>query len=347
MKKIKQSYLSSLLRKSIQNGVDYVSEGHYIKYDFNTLYLKPFDNSIANHFQLDPILNELLALLKIRREKHFIKLALHFQEGLEIKKHLLYLLGLAIAQYFGNIKQLSLIFSRCDVADEDLEKLLDPISKKLKSLREINLHFNCCAKISDKGLAYIRQFILMRLKNIKHCSLVCSRNKTVVIGYRYLYFEPNIQKRLKYLSPVVEWSGGYSGNQTKVKQPVCISQRISRYLTNLQHLTLVLPFTTLYLNKAKENILFKLCQNLKKLKVLNFSFSEFNSVTDEVVNEITVAIGLNLINLEDLTLDFKYCENITDESLKVIDQNILLLRPNLHRLALSFNGCSGIEVKGL
>lgn len=92
----------------------------------------------------------------------------------------------------------------------------------------------------------------------------------------------------------------------------------------------------------KASVLCKICQSFKKLKVLNLSFYDFYSITNQKLNKIIAAIGHNLINLEDLTLDFQSCYNINDETLQVID---LLLKPNLHRLSLSFKDCEGIKVK--
>lgn len=69
MKKINNSYLSSLFRRSIQKGVEYVSEGHYLQFDFNTLSIKPFNSESENDFQLDPILEKILVLLRIREKR--------------------------------------------------------------------------------------------------------------------------------------------------------------------------------------------------------------------------------------------------------------------------------------
>ena len=333
--------LQTIFLKKIETGVQYYNENHYISFDGNSLEVTSFNEIwIGDSWPTDSILEKALKTLSLHNIKYLTKLKISIQASFSFKTSTIRHFGFSIARHFKTLKQLDLRFLSCTkVNSGNLRCLLDALTKGMGHLTEAKLYFLACDGLDDRCLEELKLSLVKRCKELRKFQVILA-GEILRVDKGFLYFEPDLKKRLQNDGILCLINGWYGQNKITSEGGASLCRSIAQYLKKLRSFTFPMEASQQKDHVKLTKYTFQMMASLQDLEDLNLSVNGYLKIDDVFLEKLTSCIGKNLKKLQSLSLDFPLEPEITTKGYRNFAQNLFLsLPPHLTYFALNLESC--------
>jgi len=243
-----------------------------------------------------------------------------------------------------NMDRLEMRFDWCEsISDKGLKTLASTLGPYLSNVQHLVLHMPSWYYISDEGLTeFGRQLKIPKIKHLEFCLAQWS----YITDTGLKEFAHHLGSNLENLEHL-EFSIGSCLKITDEGLKGLASQ-IGPKVSNIKHLSLDLRDLNEITDEGLEEIASQFGPKLGNLEHLSLYIGSMKrmNTTDECLKILAAQFGPQLTHVKDLILEIPGWHQITDDGLEVFASQLLTQLKSVERLTLSINGWTNITAKG-